>query len=275
MSVVELSSVTWRQGQHTILHDVNWKISPGEHWAIIGVNGSGKTSLLNLLNGYVWPTRGSIAVLGSRYGKTNLEEVRRKIGWVSISLADKILASHSNDLALDIVVSGKFASIGMWVKPDETEYAMALHILKMFQSEHLANKPFRVLSQGEKQRILIARAWMAKPKLLILDEPCTGLDMKNRELLLDSISGLKEQKDCPTLIYVTHHAEEVLPMFNRVLILKNGSILASGEKESVLTDENLSRAFDINVRISWQADRPWVFVPEKRAMNRSCTPQTT
>jgi iron complex transport system ATP-binding protein len=261
MRIIQLSSVSWRQGQNTILSDINWDIESGEHWAIIGVNGSGKTSLLNLVNGYVWPTKGAIEVLGYRYGKTNLEQVRKYIGWVSISLADKILVNHANELAIDIVVSGKFASIGMWVKKDVSDYDEAAHVLEMFHSEHLANKPFRILSQGEKQRILIARAWMAKPKLLILDEPCTGLDIKNREFLLQSISELKNQKDCPTLIYVTHHVEEVLPMFNRVLILKNGSILASGEKSKVLTSKNLSVAFDIEVNVAWQAERPWVFVP--------------
>lgn len=261
MRMVELSSVSWRQGQHSILNEVNWKIESGEHWAIIGVNGSGKTSLLNLINGYNWPTKGTIDVLGSRYGKTNLELVRRKIGWVSISLADKILSSHANDLAIDVVVSGKFASIGMWVKKEVDDNEEALRVLQLFGSENLAQKPFRILSQGEKQRILIARAWMAKPKLLILDEPCTGLDIKNRELLLRSIAGLKEQSDCPTLLYVTHHVEEVLPMFNRALILKEGRVLACGEKNEVLTSENLSNAFDINVDITWQGDRPWIYVP--------------
>jgi iron complex transport system ATP-binding protein len=260
MRIVQLSSVSWRQGQNTILNDINWEIESGEHWAIIGVNGSGKTSLLNLINGYAWPTKGVIEVLGYRYGKVNLDAVRRKIGWVSISLADKILAGHPDELASDVVVSGKFASIGMWVKPDTNDQSEAMRVLQLFHSEQLANKPFRILSQGEKQRILIARAWMAKPKLLILDEPCTGLDLKNRELLLHSISELKNQPDCPSLVYVTHHAEEVLPLFNRVLILKNGSVLAKGEKSLVLTSRNLSKAFDVEVNITWQGSRPWVFV---------------
>ncbi len=260
MRIIELTSVSWRRDNQNILQDINLQVESGEHWAIIGVNGAGKTSLLNLVNGYSWPTKGTIEVLGRRYGKVNLEEVRRKIGWVSASFAEKIVQTHSNDCALDVVISGRYASIGIWVRTAAEDKTDALQILTTFQCEHLANKPFYILSQGEKQRILIARALMARPKLLILDEPCTGLDIRNRELLLDVIDELHNHADCPTLLYVTHHVEEVLPWFNRALILKGGQIVASGNKEQVLTNATLSNAFDVPIDITWQSGRPWIHV---------------
>jgi iron complex transport system ATP-binding protein len=260
MSVIRMESVSCRRGHATILKDVNWSVEPGQHWAIIGSNGAGKTTLLNIVNGYTWPTTGTVEVLGQTFGRVNMAELRTRIGWVSSSMSERVHHSRPNERALDVVVSGKYASIGIWTEKSQEDDERALEILEMFQCTHLADQPFHILSQGEKQRILIARAWMAKPELLILDEPCTGLDIKARESLLRTIDSLYKKTQGPTLLYVTHHPEEVLPLFSHALVLKHGRVLASGEKERVMTNELLSEAFDVDVDVAWQADRPWVHV---------------
>jgi iron complex transport system ATP-binding protein len=260
MSVIRMESVSCRRGDTTILNDLNWTVEPGQHWAIIGSNGAGKTTLLNIVNGYTWPTTGTVEVLGETFGRVNMSELRTRIGWVSSSMTEHVYQSRPEERALDVVISGKYASIGIWTDKSVDDDEQALEILEMFQCAHLADQPFHILSQGEKQRILIARAWMAKPELLILDEPCTGLDIKARETLLRTIESLYRQNHGPTLLYVTHHPEEVLPLFSHALVLKQGKVLASGEKGHVLTSALLSKAFDVEVDVAWQANRPWVHV---------------
>lgn len=261
MTTIQLSDVSWIRNQKLILSDINWTVKKGEHWAIIGLNGSGKTSILNLITGYTWPTKGTVEVLGHRFGKVDLREVRKQIGWVSASMADRITTDKPLERALDVVISGKYASVGLW-ENDAHDEDIAYQLLVEMNSEHLADKPLQVLSQGEKQRVLIARAMMSKLDLLILDEPCTGLDVRARETLLQAIDRLAhgQTSHVPTLLYVTHHSEEILPCFTHVLLLKNGRISASGPKHEVMTSEHLSDAFEIDVDLSWRGDRPWIQV---------------
>ncbi len=261
MSVIECRDVTWVRNQKTILQNVQWSVQKGEHWAILGLNGSGKTSLLNILNGYQWPTRGTVCVLGQTFGKTDLPSLRKQIGWVSASMADRFAADRPTDSALEVVISGKYASIGLWSPTDKVaDERAALRCLEEVHAEHLANSLFRVLSQGEKQRVLLARARMSQLGLFILDEPCTGLDILAREVLLESIQASTTQPDGPTILYVTHHTEEIVPGITHVLLLSQGEIVAAGPKQTVLTDQNLSQAFGLGVTVEWKQDRAWLQV---------------
>jgi iron complex transport system ATP-binding protein len=227
-------------------------VNAGEHWVILGANGSGKTSLLSAITGYLMPTRGDVSALGRRYGETDWRELRKRIGIVSSSVRQMMADSEP---ALETVVSGKNAVIDLWGKPSRRDRVAALRILKQIECAQLAERPWMVLSQGERQRVLIGRALMARPRLLILDEPCAGLDPAAREHFLQFLQRLGESKNAPTLVLVTHHVEEIMPVFSHVLILKNGSVLESGEKTDVLTSEALTKAFGARVNLKKQARR--------------------
>ncbi len=252
--MIKVEQITYRRDEKEILKDVNWQVRPGEHWAIIGLNGSGKTTLLNMIMGYIWPTRGSVEVMGNRYGTCDIREVRKAIGWVSSSFAEQ-LPGHQR--VQDVVLSGLNGSMRLYDEKDGTDLDLAYHWMRMFGCEQLAAERYYLLSQGEKQRVLLSRAMMSNPRLLILDEPCSGLDMYARESLLNMIN---EMNDVPTLIYVTHHIEEILPKFSHVLVMREGQVFRGGDKQSVLTDEVLSDAYRVPIHVTWKNDRPWVQV---------------
>ncbi len=236
----------------TILDDVSWRVASGEHWVMLGANGSGKTSLLSALTGYLMPTAGEIALLGETYGQSDWRELRKKIGLVSSSVRQMMA---DGEPALEAVGSGKFAMIDFWGRLSRTEKLQALKLLRQVECEYLAGRPWRVLSQGERQRVLVARALMAKPRVLILDEPCAGLDPAAREHFLQFLQRLGAQKNSPTLVLVTHHVEEIMPVFSRVLVLKNGRVLAAGQKADVLNSKNLSAAFAARMRLQRAGSR--------------------
>jgi iron complex transport system ATP-binding protein len=235
-----------------ILHDVDWRVQRGEHWVILGANGSGKTSLLSALTGYLMPTSGEISVLGETYGESDWRELRKKIGLVSSSVR-QLMADE--EPALETVASGKYAMIDFWGRLTHAEKIQARKLLRQVECEYLTERPWRVLSQGERQRVLIGRALMAKPRVLILDEPCAGLDPAAREHFLQFIQRLGAQKNSPTLVLVTHHVEEITPVFSHVLMLKNGRVLATGAQAAVLNSKNLSAAFAARMRLQRTARR--------------------
>ncbi|MGA3170652.1 MAG: ABC transporter ATP-binding protein [Chthoniobacteraceae bacterium] len=230
----------------TILDRITWTVRAGEHWVILGANGSGKTSLLSALSGYLTPTTGEVEVLGERYGSSDWRELRRAIGIVSSSIRQMM---HDDEPALDSVISGKFAMIDFWGTASARDRAEATRILRRVECGHLAARPWRVLSQGERQRVLIGRALMAHPRLLILDEPCAGLDPVAREHFLQFIQRLGSGRNSPALILVTHHVEEIVPVFSHVLLLKAGRVLTAGERKGVLTSRLLGETFGARVRL--------------------------
>lgn len=235
-----------------ILRDVNWRVTQGQHWVILGANGSGKTSLLSALTGYLMPTSGELSLLGEIYGQSDWRELRKQIGLVSSSVRQMMA---DDEPALETVASGKYAMIDFWGRLTRAEKARARKLLRQVECEYLADRPWRVLSQGERQRVLIGRALMAKPRVLILDEPCAGLDPAAREHFLDFIQRLGRQADAPTLVFVTHHVEEIMPVFTHVLVLKNGAILAAGKKAATLDSKNLSQAFNARIKLQTAARR--------------------
>lgn len=248
---------------HTLLDNVSWDVQAGQQWAILGGNGSGKTTLLNLVSGYVWPTAGTATVLGQRFGHVDLRELRQRMGFVSTAIADRFRALRPTETVNQVVLSGAFASIGLYGM-DPTAAgprleAAATHLERMGIA-HLATRSWATLSTGEQQRALVARALMADPELLLLDEPCAGLDLKGREELLHYLeAGLSGPgRSSVTALYVTHYPEEILPCFTHVLLLKGGQSLAQGPKYTVLTPTRLSTALDVPLDVSWSLDRPWV-----------------
>jgi iron complex transport system ATP-binding protein len=249
-NILSVSGLHIERGGTMILRTVDWRVERGQHWVILGANGSGKTSLLSALTGYLMPTAGEISLLGETYGHTDWRELRKKIGLVSSSIRQMMA---DDEPALETVASGKYAMIDFWGRITRAEKAQAMKLLKQVECAYLAERPWRVLSQGERQRVLIGRALMARPRVLILDEPCAGLDPAAREHFLDFIERLGGRKNSPTLIFVTHHVEEIMPVFSHVLMLKQGNVLAAGEKRKTMNSRNLSGAF--GVRITLQAAR--------------------
>ena len=244
--VLEISGLWVRRGRTTILRDVSWRVERGQHWVVLGANGSGKTSLLSALTGYLTPSAGGIAVLGHRYGETDWRELRKRIGLVSSSVRQMM---PEDEPALDTLISGNYAMIDFWGRATRTDRARAMRILRRIECGYLADRPWAFLSQGERQRVLIGRALMARPPVLILDEPCAGLDPVAREHFLQFLNRLGRTRNGPTLVLVTHHVEEIMPVFSHALLLKAGRVLANGRKQTVLRSGPLSRAFGSMVRL--------------------------
>ncbi|MBM5696306.1 ABC transporter ATP-binding protein [Listeria seeligeri] len=242
----EFEHVSLKRENKTILSDINWVVNDKENWAILGLNGSGKTTLLQLLNGYLWPSSGKLQVLGHVFGQTSLPELRKSIGWVSNAL-DQQLKEY--DLSEQIVLSGKFASIGMYAKVSDAEIAAAKQLLTDCGGASLIGKAYKVLSQGERQVVLIARALMVQPKLLILDEPCNGLDLFAKEHLLERIKQIAERTDSPTMLFVTHHTEEILPCFDNIILLRDGEITHRGKTKKLLTEPVLQAFYQKPVEL--------------------------
>ncbi|VVB52365.1 putative branched-chain amino acid transport ATP-binding protein LivG [uncultured archaeon] len=249
-----LSDVSLVRDGNVILKDVSWRVGVGEHWAVVGANGSGKTMLLRIATGNLWPTEGCVSLLGSVFGGVDLRDLKVRVGWVSSALLSRV---PPEDSALSVVVSGKFASLGLWDKPAEEDFVKAKRLLSFMGANLLADRPFGVLSQGEAQKVLIARALMADPKLLVLDEPTSGLDVRAREEFLVSVENLARKKGGPTLVFVTHHIEEITPSFTGVLVLRKGRVLACGRKEDVLSGKTLSEAFETPLRVVKKGGRYW------------------
>lgn len=256
LMILQLEDVSLKRDGKWILQDINWQIDKGEHWVLFGLNGSGKTAILNLLNAYSFPTKGTITVLGMEFGKTYLgEKLRKQIGFVSSSLQEKF---HRGDNAYEVVLSGAFASIGLYETPSDEIRKKAADLLENLGCDEYANQNYETLSQGEKQRVLIARALMAEPSLLILDEPTNGLDFIAREQLIESIEKIIQGSGTPTIIYVTHHVEEILPAFNKTLLLKEGQIFAAGNTQEMIESDKLSEFFNLPVKVSWENERPFL-----------------
>ncbi|HKY63121.1 MAG TPA: ABC transporter ATP-binding protein [bacterium] len=249
--VLELKGLSL-QREILILDNIDWKVMPGEHWAVLGANGSGKTTLLNVLTAYMTPSRGEMKVLGKRYGAYDWRELRKKIGIVSSSLRALLRADEP---ALHAVISGREAILNYWGEITESDRRAGHRILKDIECGELEDRPWGYLSQGEQQRVLIGRALMAQPKILILDEPCAGLDMVARETFLDFLQRLIRKNRNLTLLLVTHHVEEIAPFFSHVLLLKAGKVLAAGPKAKVLQSKRLGQAFDADLKLAKQGGR--------------------
>lgn len=253
--MIQLQNITLRREDHLILDRVNLEVKENEHWVILGRNGSGKTTLLELITGYLFPSDGQVKVMGNLYGDCDVREVRKKIGYISQSLVEKLAL---RDPVWEVVATGEYGFLRFYqAVPDEAR-AKAEALLDEVNLGRLRDHPLGTLSQGERKKVMLARALMSEPSVLIMDEPCAGLDLYEREKFLDQLNML--QKRDITLIYVTHHMEEIIPIFTHVALIHQGKVIAAGDKRSVLTSETLMRAYEVPVSIDWQNGRPWTRV---------------
>ncbi|MCA9395395.1 MAG: ABC transporter ATP-binding protein [Candidatus Omnitrophica bacterium] len=245
--VIQLKDISvLAEGRIPLLRDVSWTVGSGENWVILGANGSGKTTLLNLLNAYGHPSSGTMRVLGQSYGRYDWRDLRKSIGLVSTSIEQRV---EGTETALETVMSGYRAVINFWGPVSRGMKTRARQILRRVECADTADRRWQVLSQGERQRVLIGRALMARLKILILDEPCAGLDPIARERFLLFLEKLAAGRAAPLLILVTHHVEEITPCYTHVMLLKNGHVLAAGPRREIMTTANLSETFGAPLRL--------------------------
>ncbi len=244
-----------------ILHDLTWSVEKGARCFILGANGAGKTTLVKLLMGYVWPVFGAkVQVLGRTFGAVNLRELRRSIAWVS-PFVHQWLGGERQWTGLEMALSGLDGTIGLFRTASDGEKRRAREILESLKAGHLSDRPVAAMSSGEQVKVLIARALMTSPELMILDEPSVYLDIAGRELLLRTIADMARLRPEVTMVFITQRIEDILPEFDCGMILKSGRIVASGGRGSVLTERNLRNAFDLDIRlIRTQAGRLWTVI---------------
>ncbi len=236
-----------------VLRGVDLEISAGERWAVLGPNGSGKTTLVSLASGYLHPTRGTLDVLGKRLGRTDVRRLRTRIGIVSAAVTRMIEPSVT---ASEVVLSGRHGALEPWwhaYSDEERERARGL--LDHAGFGYVADRPFGVCSEGERQQVLLARALMGRPELLLLDEPAAGLDIAGRERLVRRLSALAGDPSAPTVVLVTHHLEEIPEGFGHAAVLAEGRLVAAGPVGGSLTDDHLSSAFGLSLKVSEHAGR--------------------
>ena len=234
------------RGDHFALQGLDWDVHVNQHWCILGPNGSGKTSLLSSISGYSPPSAGDLLLFGERYGEAEWQEVRRAVGVVSTGLHTYI---EDKEQAEALVVTGRESWLTNWgpIKRRDREQARAL--MRNLGCEHIRLNSWSTLSQGERQKVLIARCMMAQVRLLFLDEPCSGLDPIARHQFLSSLEQLAQTDDGPSQIMVTHHVDEIIPSCTHVLLLGKNRVVAQGPKQQVLRDTLLSDAFEHPVQI--------------------------
>jgi iron complex transport system ATP-binding protein len=239
--LIDFRDVSLRRDGRVLVGPLDWAVELDERWVIIGPNGAGKTSLLRIAAAAEHPSSGVAFVLGEKLGRVDVTDLRARIGLSSSALAQRIPGDES---VSDLVVSAGYAVLGRWrERYEDVDYQRAVDMLESLGAEHLAERSYGTLSEGERKRVLIARALMTDPELLLLDEPAAGLDLGGREELLARLTDLAADPDAPALVLVTHHVEEVPPGFSHGLLLSEGKVVAAGLLPDVLTAENLSAAF--------------------------------
>jgi len=253
-TVIDVSDVTVRRGRSFLLDHLSWTVDEDERWVIIGPNGAGKTTLIQLACARIFPTSGEVRLLGQRLGAVDVFELRPRIGVSSAVLESQI---PPEEKVLDVIMSASYAVFGRW-REDYTniDFIRAEKIMSQMMVDHLAERRFGTLSEGERQRTEIARALMTDPEMLLLDEPTAGLDLSGRELLLATLSELAEDNLSPTLIMVTHHVEEIPEGITHALFLKQGRVVAAGPIRDVMTPDVLTRTFDLPLMVR-EVDGRW------------------
>jgi iron complex transport system ATP-binding protein len=243
--VVQMAGVGVRRGAATLLRRVDWRVELDEKWVVLGPNGAGKTTLLRLAATELHPTCGLVHVLGERLGHTDVFGLRPRIGFSSASLASRI---PGDEVVADLVVSAGYAVLGRWRERYEAvDSARATGLLAALGMEGMVQRRFGTLSEGERKRVLIARALMTDPELLLLDEPAAGLDLGGREDLLSRLATLAADPDAPATVLVTHHVEEIPPGFTHAMLMRDGAVVAQGLLGAVLTEDNLSKTFGVDL----------------------------
>ncbi|MCA2206563.1 MULTISPECIES: ABC transporter ATP-binding protein [Nocardia] len=252
--LIDFSDVTIRRSGRTLVGPVTWQVELDERWVVLGPNGAGKTSLLRMAAAEVHPTSGTANLLGETLGRVDVTELRPRIGLSSAAVASRIPVDEK---VSDLVVSAGYAVLGRWrERYDDIDTERAVDMLETLGAEHLSDRTYGTLSEGERKRVLIARALMTDPELLLLDEPAAGLDLGGREELVERLGDLAADPDAPAMVLVTHHVEEIPPGFTHALLLKEGEVVGQGLLEDVLTADNLSKAFSQAIALD-RVDGRW------------------
>lgn len=256
--VLRLSGVGFTRDGRDLLDGIDWEVARGQRWVVLGANGSGKTSLVRISSLYEHPSRGTVEVLGERLGSTDVRTLRRQVALVSPALVDMIRPQLTGT---EVVMCAKFAALEPWWHTyDDADRERAAHLLDAQGVGFAAHRRYGSLSSGERQRVLLARALMSDPGLILLDEPSAALDLGGRELLVDRLDVLAADPAAPPVVLVTHHVEEIPPSFTHLLVLKAGRILRAGPLAMTLDDELLSSCFDMPLTVDrhggrWSARR--------------------
>ncbi|WP_260727471.1 ABC transporter ATP-binding protein [Dactylosporangium roseum] len=244
--VIAVDRATVTRNRTDLVRSVDWQVELDERWVVLGPNGAGKTTLLNLAGARVYPSRGSVTVLGERLGRTNVNELKTRLGFTSNGLA-----LPPDETALDVVLTASWAVVGRFTERyDDVDVARARSLLEQFGVGALADRLYGTLSEGERKRVQIARSLMADPELLLLDEPAAGLDLGAREDLVRRLGTLAADPDAPAIVLVTHHVEEIPPGFTHALLMRAGGVVAQGLLRDTVTAENLSKTFGLRLRLS-------------------------
>lgn len=261
MKTIEIRNATVIYDTKTALDHISWSVEKGERYFILGANGAGKTTLVKMLLGYLWPRFGAqISILGEKYGSVCLSELRKRIAWVS-PFAHKY-TQNPNLTVCELVLSGRDATFGVYfseITPEDEEAAR--RVLALLNADSLLHQKVQTLSSGEQVKVLIARALMTNPELMILDEPNVFMDVSGREFLLKTIARLAEEHPELTIVFITQRIEDILPVFTHGMILKHGKILVNGPREEVLTEENLKLAYDMDLKlVQTHSGRYWTVI---------------
>lgn len=254
--LVEINNADVFVGGNPVLKSLSWTMKEGENWAVVGNNGSGKTTLMKLIFGEIIPVYGGQVNWFGKREHSPLLEIREKLGYVS---AEYQTNYDRPATGWEVVASGFFSSIGLHEEVSSEQKESALKAMDHLGIEYLSNKSFRQMSYGEARRVLLARAMVHRTKLLILDEPCAGLDIPTRERFLQTLQKLAQKRTC--MIYVTHRIEEIMPCVTHVLFLKDGQIAAQGKKDEMLNSETLSHALGCSLSVEKKSDRYWLSLP--------------
>jgi len=262
-AVLELEDVSVRRGRATLLDHVTWTVAEDERWVVLGSNGAGKTTMVQLASAQTHPSSGRVSILGETMGAVDVFELRPRIGYTSAAVAERIPA---DEIVHNVVVSASYGVFGRWrERYDELDHGRANDLMLEIGVGHLTQRTFGTLSEGERKRVQIARALMTDPELLILDEPGAGLDLGGREDLVSTLAVLAADPASPAMILVSHHVEEIPPGFTHGLLLRQGRVVAAGPLEEVMTAEKLSAAFGLSLLVTHEDGR---FAARRRPSRR-------
>lgn len=252
-SALDFTDVVVRRDGRNIVDHVTWQVAEDQRWVVLGPNGAGKTTLLQLADTLMHPTDGTVTVLGETLGRTDVFELRPRIGFASTAMAKRIPRDES---VLNVVLTAAFSVTGRWNEQYENiDERRAVRVLGEWKLDHLADRTFGTLSDGEQKRVQIARAVMTDPELLLLDEPTASLDLGAREELLGLLSGYASSPTTPAMVMVTHHVEEIPIGFTHVLLIRDGGIVAAGPIAETLTADALTEAFGMPIALSAEDGR--------------------
>ena len=253
--VIDLSGVAVRREGTAVLKGVDWRVHPGERWVILGPNGSGKTTLLQVAGARLWPSSGVVEMLGARLGRVDVRSLRPRIALVSGAVTRQLRADLP---ARHVVVSGRHGALETWWHTYAAEdWERADRLLDDGGVGAVGDRPFGVISEGERQQVLLARALMGDPELLLLDEPFAGLDLGARERLIGHLGGLAADAGSPPVVLVTHHCEEIPPGFTHAGLMHRGTLMAAGTLGDVVTSERVSACFEVPVTVGCDGGRWW------------------